>query len=83
MTWVIRILILLLVLRLLWRFVAGAIQGAGQGRERRPLGQGVPLVRDPVCGVHIPQSRALTARAGDRIHYFCSEQCRRAYRAGS
>lgn len=46
---------------------------------------GIPtLVRDPVCGVHIPQDRAVVRTWGDQTLYFCSESCAQAYahRAG-
>ena len=38
--------------------------------ERPPAGG--HLVKDPVCGMHIPEETAL--RAGDQ--FFCSEDCR-------
>ena len=34
------------------------------------------LVEDPVCGVRVPESRAI--RDGDR--FFCSEECRARFR---
>ena len=38
------------------------------------------MVRDPVCGVHLPESRALVEeRKGERLH-FCSEACRETFR---
>jgi hypothetical protein len=35
------------------------------------------LVKDPVCGTHIPQATAI--QAGDQ--FFCSEECRRKWMA--
>lgn len=37
------------------------------------------LVRDPICGMHIAEGIALTARQGDEIVYFCSADCRDQY----
>jgi YHS domain-containing protein len=37
------------------------------------------LVRDPVCGMHIAEGIALTARQGNEIVYFCSADCRDQY----
>jgi len=56
---------------------------AGLSAVRSLLGSSVParsrgpapaghLVKDPVCGMYIPQETAL--RTGDQ--YFCSEECR-------
>lgn len=37
------------------------------------------LVRDPVCGVHITEERALPLQSGAEILHFCSEACRDRY----
>ena len=72
MGWVIRLLILLLVIRMLWRLVAGIMQGmSGESRRKTAVG----LVRDPVCGTFVVPSRALTRASGSTVHYFCSEEC--------
>ena len=76
--WILRTLIVLLIVRAIWRFLSGVVHGAA-GQQRIPSQQGVPLVRDPVCGTFIDQSRALTARRGGTLHYFCSERCRGEY----
>ena len=34
------------------------------------------LVRDPVCGVFVVPSKALTSGSGSQTRYFCSEKCR-------
>ena len=65
------------VLRLLSGIVEGASGGSGAGRSRD---RGVQMARDPVCGTFVVPSGALTLREGDRVAYFCSEECRSAYR---
>jgi hypothetical protein len=37
------------------------------------------LVRDPVCGVHIAEERAIPLRTGSEIVHFCSVACRDQY----
>ena len=37
------------------------------------------LVRDPVCGVHIAEERAISLRTGTEIVHFCSVACRDQY----
>lgn len=37
------------------------------------------LVRDPVCGIHIAPSLALTEKSGGETLYFCSAECRDKY----
>jgi len=41
------------------------------------------LVRDPVCGVHIAEERAIPLRLGDELLYFCSVACRDQYASGN
>jgi hypothetical protein len=77
--WILRIILLLVILRALWRLFAGIVKGL-EGTPRPPV-EGGTLVRDPVCGVYLLQSRALTVGRGDEALYFCSERCRDQYRA--
>jgi YHS domain-containing protein len=72
--WVLRILLLLLVIRLAWKFIRGVLEGAGILQV--PQQSSVGLVRDPVCGVFVVPSKALTAGSGSQTRYFCSEKCR-------
>jgi YHS domain-containing protein len=37
------------------------------------------LVRDPVCGVHIAEERAIPLRVGGEVVHFCSVTCRDQY----
>ena len=73
-----RLLFVVLIIRMIWKFVAGMVSGV---REQRPGGAkaGLPLVRDPVCGTYVERSRALSVRAGGATHYFCSQECRRSF----
>jgi YHS domain-containing protein len=72
--WILRIILLIIVLRLIWRFARGVLEGAGmlEGPRRSSVG----LVRDPVCGVFVVPTQALTAGRGSDTRYFCSEKCR-------
>ncbi len=76
--WLVRLLIAALIIRLIWGLVASILSGAsGPKQVRRP--RSVQLVRDPVCGTYIQQSRALEVHARGKTHYFCSEDCRRKF----
>jgi YHS domain-containing protein len=78
--WIIRIILVLIVIRLLWRFVRGVLEGAGLFQPTAPR-PSVGLVRDPVCGVFVVPSKALTAGHGAETRYFCSEKCRTEWSA--
>lgn len=80
MGWIIRIIIILIILRLLWRMIMGPM------RRRRPQRRkpgSMPLVRDPVCGTYLLPDRAIKEGSGDAIVYFCSEACRAKYHDGT
>ncbi len=76
--WLVRLLIAVLIIRLIWGFVASIVSAAsGPKQVRRP--RSMQLVRDPVCGTYIQQSRALKVDARGKTHYFCSDDCRRKF----
>ncbi|HEX6739196.1 MAG TPA: hypothetical protein VF310_13035 [Vicinamibacteria bacterium] len=69
---VLRILAALLLVRLLFRFVAGVIRGyRGDDRPRS-----LEMVRDRVCNTFLPRERALRALVDGREEHFCSAACR-------
>ena len=70
-------LLILIVIRLVWRFIGGVLQG--MGHPQKGGGQSVGLVRDPVCGMFVAPGNALTSGTGSNTRYFCSEKCRREY----
>jgi YHS domain-containing protein len=83
----IRLLLILfviaLVVRSIWRFIEGVVEGASDPSRRpgRVPQKGAHMVRDPVCGTFVVQSRALTADRGGQTAWFCSENCRRQWQA--
>jgi len=55
----------------------------GQGRREKPPQKtrlGEDMVRDPHCGTYLPVSDAVSARIEGKTHYFCSKECRDAYK---
>ena len=80
--WLLRFILVLVVLRLVWRFLAGVIDGvAGPRAKGGPAADPVPLVKDPVCGTYVPKARALAATADGQTAWFCSDRCRDQWRA--
>jgi hypothetical protein len=76
----IRFLFVLLVVRLLGRFLAGVLRrpatpGAGPGAA-------ADLVRDRVCNTFLPRERALKALVAGHEEHFCSQACRDRALAG-
>ena len=83
LTWIIRLLVVLFVIRLIVRAIYGLtrVQQAPR-RGARPIERaGGALVRDPQCGTYIPQSNALSLRDAGETKFFCSAACRDTWAA--
>ena len=66
--------LLIVIGRLVWRFFYALFEGAGMLKKPQASERGaVKLVRDPICGVFVVPSQALTSGSGAGTHYFCSE----------
>jgi YHS domain-containing protein len=76
-----QLLLLLAVLRAVWRLVRGVLEGAGYQRVDGggAVKTGVKLVRDPNCGTFVSPSRSPAIRLGGQTLYFCSDKCRREW----
>ncbi len=80
-----RLLAILLVVRIIGRFVSAAVRGYRGQFEGAPAAPPLgtrELVRDPVCGAFVARDRALTAALAGETRYFCSPACRDAALAG-
>jgi YHS domain-containing protein len=73
LTSLIRIVAVMLVLRLVLRFLAAVVQGY-RGAARREAA--TEMVRDRVCDTFVPRARALVTVVDGRERYFCSPACR-------
>jgi YHS domain-containing protein len=80
-----QLIALILLVRYVFRAVVRWLGGsepprvAGQPGKNKPVYRG-QMVRDPVCGVFVPQERSIEDREGDEVHFFCSERCRESFR---
>ena len=77
--WLLFAILFVFVVRALSRLMSGVLEGAGyRTQDNQPS---VQLVRDPVCGMFVVRSKALTAAGGGVTKYFCSDKCRREWSA--
>lgn len=86
---IIRLVQIALVILLVWigikaikRFLA---KDAEPRRVRRNAAPGEVMdvmVQDPQCGTYLPKQEAHTAWVDGKEQYFCSRECRDAYKAG-
>ena len=86
MRFLIWVVVLFWGLALLRRAIAWMVRSLfGTPQHASPGGQGQKpelthrLVRDPVCGLYIPEERAIVLRGGEQELRFCSIQCRDKY----
>jgi YHS domain-containing protein len=75
----------IILLRFVWRAVIRLMAGpetsrvrGGSPEERKTIYRG-QMVRDPVCGVYIPEQGSLVERRGGETYNFCSEACRDSF----
>ncbi|MGQ9635511.1 MAG: hypothetical protein ACUVXB_14855 [Bryobacteraceae bacterium] len=54
---------------------------AGRGAKTGAAAPAGELKRDPVCGTYVPESTSVKQIIEGRVIHFCSEDCRRKYRA--
>jgi YHS domain-containing protein len=54
-------------------------EGVGEAASSPAAGTARRLVRDPVCGVHVAEVRAIPLREGTETLHFCSVKCRDEY----
>jgi YHS domain-containing protein len=76
---IIKVLLVLLLIRALWRLLHGVVTGLQDPARVRRRKAPVSLSRDPVCGTYVVPGRALPLRDGALVRYFCSERCRDEY----
>lgn len=81
---ILRLILIAVVITLLLRaaklVLRGVIEAANPTSPRQAPRQPVRLVRDPVCGTHVPPANAVSLTSDGTTHYFCSEECRRKFR---
>ena len=38
------------------------------------------MVKDPVCGMYVPQQESFSLQQHGQVHYFCSDTCRNEFK---
>lgn len=77
---IILILILWLIRRVLARFFSPSRAGQQQGNQ---VASPNNMVKDPVCGMYMDARLAIRMEERKEVIFFCSEDCRNKYLAGS
>jgi YHS domain-containing protein len=76
---VLQLLLILAVVRALWKLGKGMLEGAGYQRIDAPTKPAVKLQRDPICGSFVSPTTSPAIRLAGKTMYFCSEKCRREW----
>jgi YHS domain-containing protein len=74
-------LLVVFLIRAVWRLLGGIVSGAISAGPVTRGGQpaaptAVKMERDPVCGTYVVPSKAIALAKGRETLYFCSERCR-------
>ena len=80
-----RVLFVLLIVRLVGRFVVAAVRGYRGQVGAPPPGARLSsrdLVRDRVCNTFLAKDRAVVATIAGEVEHFCSAACRDVALAG-
>ena len=64
------------VLSVIWRLLRGPSRPVPNNKSTR----GEDMVRDPQCGMFLPQREAVSATIRGETHHFCSPDCRDRFR---
>ena len=66
---------------ILYKLLMGDRRQKEQGRAQQQarMAASGEMVRDPVCGVFVPAKSDIRVKAGDKVHCFCSYECRDSY----
>ena len=72
---ILRLLLVLVALRFLFRFVGAIVRGYREA-DAKAAPRERELVRDRVCNTFLPKDRALTAVVRGHEEHFCSAACR-------
>ncbi|QLA16220.1 transcriptional regulator [Desulfolutivibrio sulfoxidireducens] len=76
-----RWLILILAGFILWKLFTGdkKRKKAKETEEKDNLVATGEMVKDPMCGAFVSKDGDIRVREGDKVHYFCSYECRDKY----
>jgi YHS domain-containing protein len=87
LAWLLEAVVIIMVVRAVMRLFGGRKPAQSARTDGSPFQQKTPeriggtLVRDPHCGTYIPESRAIRVTNDGETRYFCSAECRDAFRA--
>ncbi|MBU1275561.1 MAG: YHS domain-containing protein [Proteobacteria bacterium] len=86
---IIRLVQIALVILLVWmgikavkRFLAKDADPRRVGRKAAPGEVMDVMVQDPQCGTYLPKQEAFSAWIDGQERFFCSKECRDAFKAG-
>lgn len=74
-------LILILAGFVLWKLLTGdkKHKKAREKEEKENLVATGEMVKDPVCGAFVSRDGVIRVREGEKVHHFCSYECRDKY----
>ena len=61
---------------IIWKFLSSLTE-----KKEEPTQKIVKenLVKDPICGLYIPESKAIKLQVKNKNYYFCSDECKNKF----
>jgi YHS domain-containing protein len=80
MRYMVQIALLLFVLYIFGRFIAGLIKSSNAAQKSgSPKDAAGRMVKDPVCGMYMDARLAIKLEKRSEVVHFCSEECKNKY----
>lgn len=74
-----RLILIVILFYLIYRVLKGLFRSevshGNMGNQHLKAVPADDLMEDPVCGVYVPKSQALSAKKDGATYYFCSQDC--------
>jgi len=77
----IKLLIFVAAIFILWKLLTGdkKKKEVEQRKDQENKAASGQMIRDPICGTYVPVDGDIRVREGDKVHCFCSYECRDKY----
>ena len=79
---ILELVLIIILARTFWVVIGAVMDGLRGGPAGPPEDRRGVLVRDPVCGTHVLQERAVVLMRKGQPVFFCSTACRDEYSRG-
>lgn len=76
-----KFLVIAAALFLMWKLFTGDQKKKKDQamKEKQNMAKSGEMVKDPICGTYVKKDSDIRVKEGDKVHCFCSFECREKY----